>query len=68
MKWSWSGAVALVLAVCIGVGFGTTLIIVALDPAPMTEAGAALLYGATGTLIGGVIGWLNRHKGDNDDE
>jgi len=67
MRWSWRGAVALVIATCVAGGWAVALVVVALHPGDVDQRGAALLYTLGGTLVGGVIGWLSAHRGDDDD-
>lgn len=57
-RWSWHGAVALTLAISVGGAYGTALVITALSPQPLGDAGAAVLNTLGGVLVGSIGGWL----------
>lgn len=61
--WSWRGATALVLATAVGAGW----VIAALRVDDLTRTGAALFHALGATIVGGVIAWLLRRGGDDDE-
>ena len=66
--WSWPGAVAMVLAAALAGGWAAALVIAAIHPQPVSEAGLNMLAGLGQTMAGAVAAYLGYQLGSRRDE